>query len=279
MKRTRKSTKDKSPQPTPQYSPQTSPQPSSFSAHDWWMGFLTSVLGTAIGVGLTFVVSKLVENNHNAQAQRITAMMVIDDIDKSLEILCRIREEEANRYEVTSYVKDNLSDIDSMAIDTLVMVFNYLVDGSYISSELQFSQSGEKVFQSNQDAWMNLNDMSFIRNVDEFYKSRSMLTNAISSFYYWRKPVDMSESYELLTTSDILYKKQNYIAFLREQLQSPRTLKYIRNYDNRMMFYAGLIKQWTYFSDVNKTLMNITDEDMEQFRRDSSSTDFVPQNE
>ena len=29
----------------------------------WWMQFLISVVGTAIGVGLTFAGSKMVENN------------------------------------------------------------------------------------------------------------------------------------------------------------------------------------------------------------------------
>lgn len=31
--------------------------------HEWWMQFVISVLGTAIGVGLTFAVSNRIDNN------------------------------------------------------------------------------------------------------------------------------------------------------------------------------------------------------------------------
>ena len=50
----------------------------------WWMQFLISVIGTAIGVGLTFAVSNRLENRKKEQAQRLTAMMVIHDIDESM---------------------------------------------------------------------------------------------------------------------------------------------------------------------------------------------------
>ena len=51
----------------------------------WWMEFIISVIGTAIGVGLTFAVSNRIENRKQEQAQRMTAMMVIHDIDESIE--------------------------------------------------------------------------------------------------------------------------------------------------------------------------------------------------
>ena len=46
-----------------------------------WKQFFISVLGTAIGVALTFIVSGMLERRHKAQAQRLTAIMVIHDID------------------------------------------------------------------------------------------------------------------------------------------------------------------------------------------------------
>ena len=49
----------------------------------WWMQFWIAVLGTSIGVGLTFMVSGLLENRSKQLAQRQAAMMVIDDMDKS----------------------------------------------------------------------------------------------------------------------------------------------------------------------------------------------------
>ena len=58
----------------------------------WWMQFLISVVGTAIGVGLTFAGSKMVENNKKEELQRMMAIMVIHDIDESINSLKTLKE-------------------------------------------------------------------------------------------------------------------------------------------------------------------------------------------
>ncbi len=51
-----------------------------------WQQFFITVIGTAIGVALTFVVSGILERRNKAQAQRLTAIMVIHDIDNTVNI-------------------------------------------------------------------------------------------------------------------------------------------------------------------------------------------------
>ena len=51
---------------------------------EWWKNFLTGVLATAIGVGLSFEVDKLVQQHNRQQAQRQAAMMAIYDIDETI---------------------------------------------------------------------------------------------------------------------------------------------------------------------------------------------------
>ncbi len=46
-----------------------------------------TVLGTAIGVALTFIVNGAVARHNKEQAQRLTAIMVIHDIDNSVKIV------------------------------------------------------------------------------------------------------------------------------------------------------------------------------------------------
>ncbi len=234
--------------------------------HQWLMQFLISVLGTAIGVGLTFAVSKLVESSKKEQAQRLTAMMVIDDMEKSLEIVKHIKEDEEQRYLAAQYVMGHLSEIDSLSYDTLTLVSNYIMDGTYISTDLEFGESGEKVFQSAQDAWMNLNDVSFIRNVDEFYKSRKMLKRAIQDHYSWQKPVSKAENDEMLTNSDILDSWKKFNIYLKSKLEESRTQKYIKQHPQRMQFYNDIMEQWNNWIEDSKSLMGISDKEMEKFR-------------
>lgn len=236
-------------------------------SRQWWKDFLISVLGTAIGVGLTFAVSKIVENNKKEEAQRVTAMMVIDDMEKSLEIVRFIKEDEEKRNLAAQYVMEHMAEIDSISYDTLSLVANYIIDGSFYSTETEFSESGEKVFQSAQDAWMNLNDISFIRSVDEFYKSRAVFRNALQTHYSWRKPVSKTENDEMLTNTDILDSWKNYNTYLKGKLEEPRTQKYINQYSHRMQFYDDVIEQWSSIIADCKNLMNISDTEMEEFRK------------
>lgn len=232
----------------------------------WWAQFLISVLGTAIGVGLTFAVSKKVENNKMEQAQRLTAMMVIVDMEQSLETICRIKADEEQRYQAALYVQNHLSEIDSISYDTLSLIANYIMDGSYVNTDLEFSESGEKVFQSAQDAWMNLNDISFIRSVDEFYKSRSVFKHVIQNHYTWQKPVSKAENDEMLTGSDILDSWKKYNLYLKSKLEEPKARKYISHHSNRMDIYNSMIEQWSECIAYCKTLMHITDEEMKEFK-------------
>ena len=230
------------------------------------MDFLISVLGTAIGVGLTFAVSNMVENHQKAEAQRLTAMMVIDDMENSLETIEHIREDEEQRYTAAQYVMEHLQEIDNISYDTLTLISNYIMDGSYLSTDLEFSESGEKVFQSAQDAWMNLNDVSFVRYVDEFYKSRTMLKFAIQNHYVWQKPVSKAENDEMLTNSDILDSWKKFNSYLKRKLVEPRTQRYIKQYPSRIGFYDSIIEQWKQCIDNSKAMMHITDQEMQKFR-------------
>lgn len=66
----------------------------------WWKGFLTSILGTTISIALTFGTTALVNSKKKADAQRLTAMMIIQDIDNSIETLRNIMEHEEKCYNV-----------------------------------------------------------------------------------------------------------------------------------------------------------------------------------
>ena len=231
-----------------------------------WKDFLISILGTAIGVGLTFAVSKIVENNKKEEAQHVTAMMIIDDMEKSLDIVRFIKEDEEQRDLAARYVLEHLTVIDSISYDTLSLVANYIIDGSFYSTETEFSESGEKIFQSAQDAWMNLNDISFIRSVDEFYKSRAVFRDAMQTHYSWRKPVSKAENDELLTNTDILESWEKYNTYLKGRLSEPKTLKFINQHSHRMQFYDDVIEQWSSLIADCKNLMDISDAEMEEFR-------------
>ena len=94
--------------------------------------FIINVLGTMLSIALTFGVNAMVSSKKKLEAKRLTAMMVIADIDKSIETLKAIQEEDEQGYLAAKYTLENIDSIDNVGYpmdDTLYIVYNYLLGG------------------------------------------------------------------------------------------------------------------------------------------------------
>ena len=74
----------------------------------WWKGFLTSILGTTISIALTFGTTAIVNSRKAEDARRLTAMMIIQDIDNSIETLRNIMDHEEKCYNATQYARNHI---------------------------------------------------------------------------------------------------------------------------------------------------------------------------
>jgi hypothetical protein len=68
----------------------------------WLTAFLISIIGTAIGVGLTFAVNNWMDKRQKQQTQRLMAIMVIHDIDESINTLKTLKEQMETMYNATN---------------------------------------------------------------------------------------------------------------------------------------------------------------------------------
>ncbi|MBR3527981.1 MAG: hypothetical protein IKN88_09460, partial [Bacteroidales bacterium] len=93
-----------------------------------WERFLITVIGTAIGVALTFIVNGSVARHNKAQAQRLTAIMVIHDIDHSIDIVKKMKEEEERNGELLRFALKQRDHLEGMPFDTLASIPDVLVD-------------------------------------------------------------------------------------------------------------------------------------------------------
>lgn len=233
------------------------------------MQFFISVLGTAIGVGLTFAVNNRMENRKKEQAQRLTAMMVIHDIDESVTMLKTMRNEEEKGYNATMYLMEHLDQLDSVPQDTLYQVVNYLV---LDDQEFRFDNSKEKIFHSSPDTWQNLGSMKFIDHVQSFYYLRQTFQGLLNKSNLWRKPVPMSEFEKIRVKKDNVSVDQymeNYHSLLREflkkEMEDEQVLYYVNGAAWRIDQLIEFVEKWTRENDENKFLMSITDEELENY--------------
>ena len=160
-----------------------------------WGSFFVTVLGTAIGVALTFIVSGILERRNKAQAQRLTAIMVIHDIDNSIDIVKKMKEEEERNGELLRLALKQRDQLEMMPFDTLSSVPGILTDSR---SDFSFDTSKEKIFNSDLDTWQNLGNMAFLDNVQSFYHYRQWAQEGMNESTMWQRPISNEEYMQLI---------------------------------------------------------------------------------
>ena len=235
----------------------------------WWMQFLISVVGTAIGVGLTFAVSNRIESRKQAQAQRMTAMMVIHDIDESIERVQGLKDALESQYNAMIYAMSRLSQFDSVPKDTLILAVSYILADE---NEFSFDTSKEKIFHSSPDTWQNLGSMKFIDNVQSFYFYRQAFLDLYNKSVYWQRPVPIREFEKLNPVNEAMsvdqYIESYYAAvrkFLKEKMTEPRVRHYMDYAAWRIGSINDMMEDWIKLNNENKFLMSITDEELEAY--------------
>lgn len=225
----------------------------------WFKELLMTFLGTTISIVLTFGTAAYLEDQQTVKARRMLAMTIINDIDQSLEVVRKRRDAEARGHEMSCYVIENIDRLESISEDTLQLFINYVTTMSF-DSDLEFKTMNENIFNSSQDMWRTLNDRKFLDNVQEFYNARAVLEQQSKDWICFKKPVTNDEEYEMMlggqfeTTADLC----------RWLLENRRLKNYMDFVSARMTVYLSFLKMVN-LNEENKFLMNITEQDMEEF--------------
>lgn len=233
----------------------------------WGKGFLTSVLGTTISILLTFGTSALVDSKMQADIQRQTAMMVIHDIDVCVKKMEEMAKDEEKCNDAIQYVLAHLDQIESLPEDTLKLAMDMLTE--YSSDHSYFDDAKENIFKSSQEIWGNLDNMAFIDNMERFYRERREIVNAFKTDPVFLPPISYQEYCQMRinATSDTYFVDP--AAVLKEKLREPRVKYCIDFSTTRTMVFREYAQKWRDISDRNKFIMNISDEELAEYIKDS----------
>ena len=230
-----------------------------------WGQFFVTVLGTAIGVALTFVVSGLLEHKNKEQARRLTAIMVIHDIDNTISILKDWKKKEERDGESLRAALKQRDLIDLMPYDTLNTILDLLTDSRL---DFSFDTSKEKIFNSDLDTWQNLGNMAFLDNVQDFYHVRQTIQDGVNQSTMWRGPIPNEEYMQFVMRTGWVTQEEFAAAlrpFLKEKLYDERVVYYINVSESRVKGLGQWIDNWTKLNDENKFLMGITDRELDDY--------------
>jgi len=230
---------------------------------------LLTTLATTISIVLTFGTAHIVEQRQAGQAQRQTAMMLIHDIDASVAILEYMAESEEKQKSAIQYVIDHFDQIDSLPTDTLYTAVTML--GTIFTDERYFDDSKEKVFNSSQDSWKNLDDVSFVDNMESFYESRHYVEAMIAHSLQWKYPMSQEEYYDWVVqvNSSDQSLQTAYAAVLKEKFSDPKIKYYIDYSSYRARTLRQYAQSWKRLSNRNKFIMDIDDEELAEYIKKS----------
>ena len=230
-----------------------------------WERFFMTVLGTAIGVALTFIVNGAVARHNKEQAQRLTAIMVIHDIDNTIDILKEWKEVEEEEGDLLRMALEQRDRPDVMPFDTLSSILSHLVASN---TDFSFDTSKEKIFNSDLDTWQNLGNMAFLDNVQGIYYERQALQDLVNLSTTWKQPITEEEHMQVVMGTGWVTEEE-YTAilwpFLKEKLHDDRVVFYINVSGTRVQTLSQLLDYWTKKNNENKFLMGITDRELEDY--------------
>ena len=235
-----------------------------------------SILGTAIGVGLTFFVDNQVDIRHQRAAQRETAIMAVCDIDEIVQGLKDEIKLEDSLFQVTMYISTHQELIDSLSMDTLDMAFKYLYDDPTVVKPWT-ADTKENAFNSGIDARMNLGNNQFYDNVQQCYYVRRSLMKVMAEAPMFRRPIRRDAYEEALYELPINVIGMNGKPFpeswryvMKSVFEHKSTTLYIKRYFIRKNAYQNAITKLEMLNSENKLLMDITNEDIEKYIKQNS---------
>jgi hypothetical protein len=239
--------------------------------NDWWKQFLTGVMGTAIGVGLTFAVSNLVDNNKKAQVQRQTATMAVYDIDEIIRELREDLQRDDALFPMAMYLSNHTDKLDVVSLDSLRQAFVYLMEDITTMPDWA-TDTKEKAFSSSMDAWQNLENTQFYDNVQKCYLKRAELLRVVKKDEVFRKPITDAYVDEFIQRAGIdemeydgSLSEKAFRRLMKQAYEKPETVRYLRRYMLRSRVLNEYIDELTRLNQENKFLMQLSDEEMEAY--------------
>ena len=219
-----------------------------------WRELLMTVLATTISIVLTFGTAGLLERCQRTQDRRMSAMMVMSNIESF-----------ARTLEIRS---DRMSATDSIAAWLLCMSYedlellpekelNYLIGRATNVATLNHDHTAENVFSNTIETWKNINNMQFIDNVGSCF---SAINGVEEQFNQWAKGVP--EAMEEVYVNPDKYEGSTISMKLMHSDRVRNALKSVHNRRCWLRYAAATLR---FFNLHNMAAIGISEQEVMEF--------------
>ena len=111
--------------------------------------------------------------------------------------------------------------------------------------------------------------MAFIDNMEQFYRERRDLETYMAKSLIHAQPITFEEYNQMVMNSKANNYSFDYAAILKEKLKDRKVQFFIDYSSSRARFYRYYAQSWRDISDRNKFIMNISDEELAEYIKNS----------
>ena len=212
------------------------------------------ILGTTISLIVTIVAAQILERNHRAKDRRLSALMVMSNIESYARIL-----EDAYAYmeradTVSAWLLNlPLDKVDSLDQDSLLSLMDEVM---YIPLII-YDKTTEGIFSDDIETWKNMGNFMFIDNVGKCFSNMRTIEKEWTAF-----------SSEMDVARDaVLYHPEQYPgnSWCSKYLNDSIFRQILRNFHNIRCWLQNKIEKIRYYNYVNMTTIGITEQELLEF--------------
>ena len=226
---------------------------------NFWNNLLRTVLGITISIILTFGTNALVQWHRKAKDRKMTAMMVIGNIETFADKL----EENANHMgwndTLATYLLAIPEDsIDLFDKDQLLLYINNVT--AYYT--LDHDNTAEHIFSNSIDTWKNLGNFEFIKNVGQCFADIQSIETIYDEFFSTTDRIRqrMMQNLEAYPGNSIASKV----------LHDAEYRNHLKQIHSQGDYYHYLAAYLHWRNAKNMELMDVTEEELKHFIEERS---------
>lgn len=212
------------------------------------------VLGTTISLIVTIVAAQILERNHRAKDRRLSALMVMSNIESYARILESAHDYMGRADTVSAWLLNlPLSKVDSLDQDSLFSLMDELM---YIPLII-YDKTTEGIFSDDIETWKNMGNFLFIDNVGRCFSEMRTIEKEWTAF---------SEEMDVARDA-ILYHPEQYpgSSWCSKYLNDKVFRQLLRDFHNRRCWIYNQIEKIRYYNYLNLVAIGITEQELLDF--------------
>ena len=235
----------------------------------FWKQLGMIILASTISLLLTIMATKLMEAHHRAKDRRLSAMMVMSNIEKFSRNLDEIASYMVSTDSATTRLLSTpVEELELMPEDELGNLMSQASDLLFLT----YDKSAERIFSNNIETWKNMGNVEFIDRVGQCFSAMNMVEER------WNNWVTTVEE----TMRDIKEHPEEYegsnipIKCIRSE-KVQHTLKGVHYWRSWLSYMAATMR---YHNRHNMSSIGITEKEVMDYtdnrERKTENTDEAP---